>query len=76
MLAVVKSIFNYFKRRGIKSFCLALDDLWLYNYHKNHYDGTARTIFETIRYVEEKQWQLVGLEEQREAVENSIEQTA
>ena len=45
MLATLKCIFNYFKRRGIKSFCLALDDLWLYNYHKNDYDGTALTIF-------------------------------
>ena len=36
----------------------------------------ALTIFETIRYIEEKQWQLVGLEEERETVENSIRQTA
>ena len=35
ILGILKSILNYFKRRGIKSFCLALDDLWLYNYHKN-----------------------------------------
>ena len=45
LMAVLKSISNYFKRRGIKSFCLALDDLWLYNYHKNDYDGTALTVF-------------------------------
>ena len=42
---------------------LAMDDLWLYNYHKMHYDGTALTIFETIAFVEEKQWEIVGLNE-------------
>ena len=74
-VAILKSIFNYIERRGIKSLCLALDDLWLYNYHKNNYDGTALTIFETIKYIEEKQWQLVGLDQERETVEHSIQQT-
>ena len=52
---------------------LALDDLWLYNYHKIHYDGTALTIFETIQFIEEKKWELVSLEKVKERVETSIE---
>ena len=51
---------------------LALDDLWLYNYHRVHYDGTALTIFETIQLIEEKRWEVVGLEETKEKVETSI----
>ena len=48
---------------------LALDDLWLYNYHRVHYDGTALTMFETIQLIEERKWSLVGLEQAKEKVE-------
>ena len=50
------------KRRGLKTLFLALDDLCLYNFHRTHYDGTALTIFETLQLIEEKKWELVGLE--------------
>ena len=53
---------------------LALDDLHLYNYHRIHYDGTALTIFKTIQLIEEKKWELVGLEKAKEKVETSIEE--
>ena len=35
---------------------LAIDDLWLYNYHNHQYDGTTLVIFETIQFIEQKQW--------------------
>ena len=53
---------------------LALDDLWLYNYHGHQYDGTTLTIFETIQFVEEKQWEVTGMEDAKETVETSIKQ--
>ena len=53
---------------------LAVDDLWLYNYHSHKYDGTALTIFETIQFIEEQQWEIVGLDKAKETLETSIEQ--
>ena len=52
---------------------LALDDLWLYNYHNHQYDGTALTIFETIQFIEEKQWEVTGMDGPKETVETAIE---
>ena len=31
----IRAFLNVIKRRGLKSAFLALDDLWLYSYHKN-----------------------------------------
>ena len=60
------------RRKKIKSLFLALDDLWLYNYHQQHYDGTIYDVFETIRFIEEKQWELAELETVRDEIESSI----
>ena len=40
---------------------MMLDDLWLYQYHQKEYEGIIRDIFATIAFVEEKQWEIVGL---------------
>ena len=64
---------GFMRRRGLKAMLLALDDLWFYNFHRVHYDGTALTIFETIQLIEEKRWELVGLEGAKERVETAIE---
>ena len=56
LLVRIKGVLNFFKRRGIKSMFLAVDDIWLYNYHQMQYDGTVKVIFETIQFMEEKQW--------------------
>ena len=47
---------NFIKRRGVKALFLAVDDLWLYNFHSQDYDGTVEIVFETIDFIEEKQW--------------------
>ena len=65
---------NFVRRKGIKSFFVAVDDIWLYNYHIKEYDGIVKVVFETISFVEEKQWQFAGLEETQDQVENSIEE--
>ena len=42
---------NFIKRRGLKSLFLAMDDLWLYNFHLQEYDGTVLVVFETIDFI-------------------------
>ena len=74
LVVKIRPFLNFVKRRGLKAMFLALDDLWLYNYHGHQYDGTTLTIFETIQFVEEKQWEVTGLEDAKETVETSIEQ--
>ena len=66
---------NLIKRRGVKALFLAVDDLWLYNYHSNQYDGTALVVFETIQFIEERQWEVIQLDGIKEELEGSVEQT-
>ena len=42
---------------------MMVDDLWLYQYHQQEYEGIIKDIFATIALIEEKQWEVVGLEE-------------
>ena len=51
ILAKIRPMLNFVKRRGVKALFLAVDDLWLYNYHRNQYDGTALVVFETIQFI-------------------------
>lgn len=68
LVTKIRPFLNFFKRKGLKSLFLALDDLWLYQYHKKEYDGSVKVVFETISFIEEKQWEVVGLE----SVKNNI----
>ena len=34
-----KPVLNMLKKRGMKMIFVAFDDLWLYQYHKQEYDG-------------------------------------
>ena len=68
----IRVFLNFMKRRGFKALFLAVDDLWLYNFHVMEYDGTVKVVFETIAFIEERQWEVVGLEEERELVEESV----
>ena len=40
---------------------MVVDELWLYQYHKIKYKGTVKDVFKTISFVEEKQWEVIGL---------------
>ena len=64
---------NFIRRRGIKSLLFAIDNLWLYNFHQQEFDGTTRSVLETIAFFEEKKWEIVRLEEIKEDLETSIE---
>ena len=61
LLSKSRTFLNLVKRRGLKTIFVALDDLWLYNFHKINYDGSADAVFKTIKFVEDKQWEIVGL---------------
>ena len=63
LVTKIRPFINFIRRKGFKAMFAAVDDIWLYNYHKREYDGTVQNVFETIRFVEEKQWDMVGLEE-------------
>ena len=41
----VRVLLNFIKRRGVKTLFLAVDDLWLYNFHSQQYDGTVELVF-------------------------------
>ena len=41
---------------------MVVDDLWLYQYHLIKYDGILRDVFLTISFIEEKQWEIMGLD--------------
>ena len=51
IISKIRPMLNFVKRRGVKALFLAVDDLWLYNYYRNHYDGTALAVFETIQFI-------------------------
>ena len=58
---------------GIKTFLFVLSDLRLYEYHRQKYDGMAQQVFVVARFIEDKQWEIVGLLEVKEKLESSIE---
>ena len=59
----IRPFINIIRKRGLKFIFFMVDDLWLYQYHKREYDGVMRKVFETISFLEEKQWEILGLEE-------------
>ena len=63
---------NFIRRRGMKSLLFAIDNLWLYNFHQQEFDGTTLSVLETISFFEEKKWEIVRLEEIKEHLETSI----
>ena len=63
---------NFIRRRGMKSLLFAIDNLWLYNFHQQEFDGTTLSVLETIAFFEEKKWEIVRLEEIKEDLETSI----
>ena len=61
------------KKRGFKMFFLSLEDLWLYNYHRQSYDGFAGQVFSTISFLQENQWEMIGLGGWLHSIESGIE---
>ena len=63
LITQARFFFGLVRRGGLKYCFLVLDDLWLYEYQEKEYKGILKRIFETIRFVEEKQWELFMLNE-------------
>ena len=53
---------------------MTIDDLWLYQYHKVKYNGIIKNVFQTISFIEEKQWEVVGLGGVIDGIEETIEE--
>ena len=70
-----KPLVNLVKKKGMKNIFFALDDLWLYQYHEQEYDGVVKDVFQLISLTQERQWEIIGLGEYLFAVEDSIEDT-
>ena len=68
----MRPLLNLIRKRGMKFVFLMIDDLWLYQYHKKKYDGIVRAVFKTISFIEEKQWEVVGLAETIDNTEDKI----
>ena len=58
----------------MKMLFMVVDDLWLYEYHQKEYDGTLKTVFNTISLFEEKQWEIMGLKPVLDKVKSTIEE--
>ena len=74
LLSKIRTFLNLVKRRGVKTLFVALDDLWLYNFHKQEYDGSVDAVFKTIKFIEDRQWEIAGLEDARDRVESAVEE--
>ena len=68
----VRPFLNMIRRRGTKWVFMMVDDLWLYQYHEQEYDGIIKDVFETISLIEERQWEIVGLQRYAEEVKGSM----
>ena len=64
---------NLVRRKGLKWMFMVVDDLWLYQYHKQEYDGNVKVVFKTISFIEQRQWEIIGLDDELEEAEEQIE---
>lgn len=48
------SLLSQMRVRKVKFLFLAMENFWLYEYHKSKYPWLAREVFSTIRLIEEK----------------------
>ena len=69
----IRPFLNLLRRKGVKWIFMVVDDLWLYQYHKQEYDGIVEVVFRTISFVEEKQWSIIGLEGLEQEARDGVE---
>ena len=75
VLAKSRPALNLIRRRGLKGLFFIVGDLWLYNFHQQQYDGSTQTVIEIIALIEEKQYELIGLEKVKEQMEERLEES-
>ena len=69
----IRPFLNLIRKRGFKWAFMVVDDLWLYQYHKRDYDGIVKNVFITISFIEERQWESIGLDAVLNNVSGAIE---
>lgn len=69
---MVRPFLNIVRKKGMKTIFMIVDDLWLYQYHKIQYDGLIKSVFKMISFIEEKQWEIIGLNTVVKNVEDNI----
>ena len=69
----IRPLLNVLKKRGNRWIFMMLDDLWLYQYHQKQYEGIIKEMFITIAFIEEKQWEVVGLNQYLDELKAKIE---
>lgn len=72
-VTVARPILNLLKGKAFTNLFFAISDLRFYDYHNKDYNGLEKQVFMTIRFVEEKQWELIGMASTKDRVEGSIE---
>ena len=70
----IRPFLNVVKKRGHRWMFMVIDDLWLYQYHQQEYEGIVRDIFSTIAFIEEKQWEVVGLQKYLEEMKAKMKE--
>ena len=70
----VRPFLNVLKKRGYRWMFMVIDDLWLYQYHQKEYEGIIRDVFATIAFMEEKQWEIVGLSQYLDEMKAEIKE--
>ena len=71
----MRPFLNVLKKRGSRWMFMMIDDLWLYQYHQQEYEGIVRDIFSTIAFIEEKQWEVVGLQKYLEEMKAGMKES-
>ena len=72
MFKNIRPFLNVLRKRGVKWIFMMVDDLWLYQYHQQEYDGIIKIVFGTISLVEEKQWEIIGLQPYAEKIKEQL----
>ena len=70
----VRPFLNVLKKRGHRWVFMVIDELWLYQYHQKEYEAISRDVFATIAFMEEKQWEIVGLSQYLDEMKAEIKE--
>ena len=66
IIARIRPFLTLLRGSGIKAFLFIVSDLRLYEYHRQRYDGMVKQVFVVAKFIEDKQWEIVGLVQVKE----------
>lgn len=59
--SMLYSTFNSFRAVKIIGFYAYLQNFDLYDYHKLNYDGILKQVLDFLRYIKDKQWEIIPI---------------